>query len=182
MSTQEPGAGLEPRLYSELRRIAANYLGRERDDHTLQPTALVHEAWMRLAHQSDAEIAGEAHFRALASQAMRRILVDHARGKNAQKRGSGAEKLTLGAAEREGAVENGGPAANQAPEVLALDGALERLAAVSQRQARVVEMKFFGGMTIEEIAAALEVSKRTIDGDWRVARAWLQREIGSGGD
>lgn len=164
---------LETQLYGELRRIASGYLGGERSDHTLQPTALVHEAWVKLAHQQDAEISGPAHFRAVASQAMRRILVDHARGKGAQKRGAGADRLTLSG------VDDAGPVAGDGgnPEVLALDAALDRLADVSPRQAKVVEMRFFGGMKIEEIAEVVGVSKRTVDGDWRVARAWLQREM-----
>ncbi|MEM7198936.1 MAG: ECF-type sigma factor [Planctomycetota bacterium] len=164
---------LETRLYDELRRIAAGHLGRERDDHTLQPTALVHEAWVKLAKQHDAQINGPSHFCAVASQAMRRILVDHARGRHADKRGAGADRVTLAAVDGDDLASG----ANDQPEVLALDGALDKLAAVSRRQAKVVEMRFFGGMKIEEIADVLGVSTRTVDGDWRVARAWLQREM-----
>ena len=163
-------AWLQPIVYAELRRIAASFLGRERSDHTLQPTALVHEAWMRVADQKDANLECRAHFRAVASGAMRRILVDHARSKNAQKRGADAQRVTLSD------VDANDPDAGLL-DVLDLDGALNRLAEVSPRQAKVIEMRFFGELTMEEVAASLGVSLRTVHGDWRVARAWLSREL-----
>lgn len=169
-------APLDARIYGELRRIAAGYLARERADHTLQPTALVHEAWVRLSDQAPVEEA--AHFRALAATAMRRILVDHARGKGTAKRGAGSERLTLSGV---GTGGDAGPGSEQEGDVdvLALDAALVKLASVSPRQARVVELRFFGDLSIEEVAASLDVSPRTVNGDWRVARAWLSRELES---
>ncbi|MEM7201137.1 MAG: ECF-type sigma factor [Planctomycetota bacterium] len=160
---------LDPQVYSELRRIASGYLGRERAEHTLEATALVHEAWIRVARQHDAEVRNRAHFRALASQAMRRILVDHARGKQAQKRSADAERITISAV--------AGDQNEPGLDVLELDDALHKLERVSARQAKVVELRFFGGMSIDETAQALDVAPRTVDGDWRVARAWLSREL-----
>ena len=160
------------RVYTELRRIAASFLRRERPDHTLQPTALVHEAWMRLAGQEDASVKDQAHFRALASSAMRRILVDHARGHQADKRGGGAaDRITLAG------VDSDAGESDEGFDVLGLDAALSKLAEISPRQARVVELRFFGDLSIEEVATELDISPRTVNGDWRVARAWLGREL-----
>jgi len=161
-------------LYGELRALAADFLVRERSDHTLQPTALVHEAWIRLSAQDDSRWANRAQFFALAAQAMRRVLIDHARRKQAGKRGGGLRRITL--------------SPDVAPELdssdvdlLVLDEALERLAALDARQARVVELRFFAGLTVEEVAEALGASARTVASQWRLARAWLSRELGEQG-
>ena len=169
--------GLEGTVYDQLRRIAASYLARESNAHTLQPTALVHEAWMKLAGQEAGQKTGvhdEAHFRALASIAMRRILVDHARAKAAGKRSADGERLTLSGVSGDAAAESDD---GEEFELLALDAALTKLAAVNARQGSVVEHRFFGGLSVEETAEVLGVSRRTVIGDWRLARAWILREI-----
>lgn len=160
---------LMPLVYSELHRLARGYLRRERINHTLQPTALVNEAYLRLIDQQCAAWNSRAHFFGIAAQMMRRILVDHARLHQAAKRGDGDYKLSLDQADQ---VIN-----QQAVDLLALDEALDRLAAFSTQQCRIVELRFFGGLTIEETAAALGVSHATIERDWSVARAWLRREL-----
>ncbi|MCP3920922.1 MAG: sigma-70 family RNA polymerase sigma factor [bacterium] len=160
--------GFAPEVYDDLRHIAAGFLQREREGHTLQPTALLHEAWIKLADQEEAKVESGAHFRAIACQAMRRILVDHARGKGASKR-DGGDRITLAG------VAPGAP--DEEIDLLGLDNALNKLAEISPRQARVVELRFFGGLSIEEVAENLEISPRTVNGDWRVARAWLGREL-----
>jgi RNA polymerase sigma factor (TIGR02999 family) len=141
----------------------------ERASHTLQPTALVHEAWLRLIDQTRVEWQGRAHFLAVASQAMRRILCDHARAHKAQKRGGGAPGLAL---EDTMAVASG-----SAVDVLDLDEALTALASLDSRQASVVEMRFYGGCAVAEVAEALGVSEKTVKNDWRVARAWLRGRL-----
>ena len=161
---------LFPRVYDELRGLAAGFLGREAVDHTLQPTALVHEAFLRVLAQTGVRWKNPGHLRAVSAQAMRRILVDHARGKQAAKRGGGQRAVTL-VSELLGGPEDTGA------EVLELEAALEKLAGQSQRQARIVELRFFGGLTIPETAAVLEVSETTVEDDWRFARAWLNREL-----
>lgn len=172
VSRGEPGAAarLTPVVYDELRRLAAGYLRAERPDHTLQPTALVHEAFLRLVDQTRADIHDRSHFFAVAAQSMRRILIDHARHCRAAKRRAPGQRITLA------------EAVDQAPvtevDLLRLDDALTRLAALSPRQARVVELRYFGGLTVEQAAAVLDVSPRTVKGDWRVARAWLHHDIG----
>lgn len=160
---------LLPVVYAELRRLAAGYLGRERAGHTLQPTALVNEAWMRLADQST-PWQNRAHFLGVAAGAMRRILVDHARRRRAQKRGGGDLRVTL----TEDLASSGG----KELDVVRLDEALERLGALDERQARLVTMRFFAGLTVEETAEALGVSEKTVKRDWAAAKAWLYREIG----
>jgi RNA polymerase sigma factor (TIGR02999 family) len=172
-----PGSGgdLDARLYGELRALAGDFLRRERSDHTLQPTALVHEAWIRLSAEAGSPWDNRARFFAIAAQAMRRILIDHARRKQADKRGGGAQRITL--------VTDITPPLDSADvDLLALDEALDRLAALDERQARVVELRFFAGLTVDEVAEALDVSARTVAGDWRLARAWLSRELGVDGD
>ena len=158
-------------VYEELRRVAAAAIRRERPGHTLQPTALVHEAYLRLARESDERWESRAHFLAVAAQAMRRVLVDHARGRNAQKRGSGEGGVPL--------EDVDGAALGQDQEVdfLALDVALARLAALDARQAHLVELRFFGGLTVEESARVVGISPRTVKREWQVARAWLKREM-----
>lgn len=164
-----------PHLYRELRRLAQWQMGRGTPGVTLQPTAIVHEAYLRLVDQSRADWRGRSHFMAVASKVMRNLLIDHARARAAEKRGGGWQPVTL-------ADEVMGERQLAAVEVLALDEALERLAEHDQRQARVVELRFFGGLTVEEAAEALEVSKRTAEGLWTHARAWLLRELSKGGD
>jgi RNA polymerase sigma-70 factor (ECF subfamily) len=159
---------LVPLVYDELRRRAAAYLRRERRDHTLQPTALVHEAYSRLASQNE-PFQNRSQFFAMASQMMRRVLVDHARAHQARKRASGGLRVEL----TEGLVV----AEPRQVDLIALDGALEELAAKDERQARLVEMRFFGGLTADEAADALGVSLATANRDWALARAWLFRRL-----
>ena len=165
---------LIPLVYAELHRLAKRYMGRERAGHTLQTTALVNEAWLRLVDAQQVRWQNRAHFFAVSAQMMRRILVDFARERNNLKRGGGARQVSLDEAlvvspERD-------------TDVMALDEALERLAALSPRQSRVVELRYFGGLSEEEIAEVLKVSLRTVQSDWRLARTWLYRELSRGGE
>jgi RNA polymerase sigma-70 factor (ECF subfamily) len=162
-------AKLMPLVYDEFRALAARHLRRERADHTLQPTALVHEAYLKLIDQTRVDWQGRTHFFAVGAQAIRRILVDHARQKKRQKRGGGAGRVALD--------DSVALAPKREEEILALDEALERLDKLDHRQAQVVEMRFFAGMNVEEVAEVLGVSKRTVEGDWTMARAWLMREL-----
>jgi RNA polymerase sigma factor (TIGR02999 family) len=165
---------LLPVVYDELRAVAAAMMCQERPDHTLEPTALVHEAYQKLVDQTRAQWRDRAHFFAVAAQVIRRILVDHARGHDRAKRGGGRTKLALD--ERlVAAYEN-------MVDLVALDEALERLAASQPQQAQVVEMRFFSGLTIEETAAVLRVSTSTVERDWRCARAWLYRALSDATD
>ncbi len=164
---------LLPLVYDELRALAAAYLHRERPGHTLQPTALVHEAYVRLVGGSPPDWAGRAHFLAVAARAMRRTLVNHALARKAEKRGGGRTMLSLD--------PDSAPAPDGEIDALALSEALDRLGAHDERKARVVEMRFFGGMTVEESAGVLGVSVSTVEGDWRFARAWLSKELADGG-
>lgn len=156
-------------VYPELRRLASAYMRRERADHTLQPTALVHEAYLKLIDQTLIDWKDRAHFLGIAARAMRQILVDHARRRGAAKRGGGWRRITL--------EEHNEPGVEAEVEVLALHDALERFAEVDPRAARGVEMRIFGGLNVTEIAEVLDVSKRTVDTDWSVARMWLAREL-----
>lgn len=165
----ESKAALYAVVYEELRELAHRQLGHERGNHTLQTTDLVHEAYLRLIDDTLVDQRGRAYFFAAAGQAMRRILVEHARRRSASKRGSNAEHLDLD--EVQIAVDS------FADELLALDRALERLAALNVRHARVVECRFFAGMSVEETAAALAISERTVKYDWAFARAWLYEEL-----
>jgi RNA polymerase sigma factor (TIGR02999 family) len=163
-------------VYDELRRVAASALRRERPDHTLQPTALVHEAYLRLADEPGAWWENRAHFLAIASTAMRRILVEHARGRNAQKRGRGQPRLS---------IDDVDPAAAdhvEAIDLVILDSALARLSELDARQARIVELRFFGGLTVEETAIVIGASPRTVKREWQMSRAWLKREMARLGD
>jgi RNA polymerase sigma-70 factor, ECF subfamily len=160
---------LLPSVQAELQRLARSYMRREREGHTLEPTALVHEAYLRLVDQRDVQWASRGHFFAIAAQAMRRVLVDHARGHLAAKRGGGAERVTLSGVPDIGAVAD--------PEVLALHRALERLAALDPRQARVVELRTFGGLSVEETGAVLGISPATVKREWATARLWLARAL-----
>lgn len=161
---------LLPLVYGELKRIAARQLRGERPDHTLSATALVHEAWMELSNLDRIKWQNRNHYLAIASQAMRRVLIDHAVAKRAQKRGGGKDVETLD----DSAILL---ADARADELLDLDRALQRLATVDPRQVRVVECRFFGGMSIEETAEALEISAATVKREWALARAWLNREL-----
>jgi len=163
---------LVPILYDELRRIAHVRMRGERTGHTLETTALVHEAYLELAGLNQMEWRDRAHFLALAARAMRRVLIDHAVARNAQKRDGRLRAIPL-----DEAIDLAVVAGQRADELLALDDALERLAAVSERQARVVECRFFAGMSVEETAEALGTSPATVKRDWTVARAWLHREL-----
>jgi RNA polymerase sigma factor (TIGR02999 family) len=160
---------LLPMVYDEFRALARHYLAQERANHTLQPTALVHEAYMKLVDQTRVDWQGKSHFFAVAAQAMRRILVDHARSRQREKRGGGRARVMLDEAVALSPQKD--------EDVLALDEALEKLAKVDPRQAKIVELRFFGGLSVEEVAEALHVSKRTVEGDWTFARAWLSREL-----
>lgn len=162
-------AELLPLVYGELRRLADHFMGGERAGHTLQPTALVHEAYLRLAQVRDGQFKNRVHFYGAAAQAMRRILVDHARQLNAQKRGSNPTMVDLEAALNAGV--------DPRHDLVALDDALERLANVAPQPARVVELRYFGGMSIEEVAEFLSVSPGTVKRQWAFARAWLHRAL-----
>lgn len=155
---------LLPLVYDELRRIASRYLEQERPDHTLQPTALVHEAYFRLIDQRQVDWRNRAQFLGLAAEMMRRILVNHARDRNAAKRGGGLKKVTLTEA-----LNTPGPEVD----IEGLDDALRRLAGRDPRKARIVELRFFGGLTTTEAAQVLEISTATAERDWQFARAWL---------
>lgn len=169
----DPDAGdrLLPAVYSELRRQAARAMRREGSEHTLQATALVHEAYLRLVDQRRVAWRNRAQFFGVAAQVMRRVLVDHARARLAAKRGGGAQAISLVN------VQDESDAASGAVEVLALHEALERLAAFDHDQARLVEMRYFAGLNIEETAEAMGVSPATVKREWAVARAWLRREL-----
>lgn len=160
---------LFPRVYDELKHIAAVRLRSERAGHTLSSTALVHEAYMKLVNQDRVVWQNRAHFFAVAARAMRRVLLDHAIARKAEKRGGGAPMVTLGSdsVAQESNVED----------VIAVDEALSRLAELDERQARVVELRFFGGMKLEEIAEVLDVSLASVNRDWRLARAFLTNEL-----
>ena len=160
---------LMPLVYDELHRLAGAYLRRERREHTLQPTALVNEAYLKLIDQRNANWKSRAQFFGVAAQLMRRILVDHARAHHAAKRGGSGFNVSLSKAHRFGEEPD--------LDLLALHEALERLAAIDGQPARVVELRFFGGLTIEETAEVMSVSHATIEREWQMARAWLRREL-----
>ena len=157
-------------LYRELRHLAEAAMRAERANHTLQPTALVHEAFLRLA-SDHGRFESRAHFLGVAASAMRRVLVDHARGRNAQKRGSGATLVDVDDLDDL-------PHASAAPlDLVVLDDALSRLTALDARQGQIVELRFFGGLSVEETAAVVGISERTVKREWQLSRAWLRREI-----
>jgi RNA polymerase sigma factor (TIGR02999 family) len=166
---QEALHALIPIVYQELRQIAQHHLDQERSDHTLQSTALVHEAYLRLLKQGAGGVENRAHFLAVASRLMRQILVDHARGHRAAKRGGGL-KLELDDAM---AIQQ-----EQDVDLIALDNALNELARLDARQSRIVEMRFFGGLSIEGTAEIIGISRTTVKREWATARAWLRREVG----
>lgn len=162
---------LLPLLYDELHRLAESFLRHERVNHTLQPTALVHEAYLRMVRQDRTDWQNRAHFCAVAAQAMRRILLSHARDRAAAKRGGNALRVTLSDSDVAAT-----PGLNDV-DLLALDDALGRLAALDDRQARVVELRFFGGLTVEQAAEVLGVSPRSVKADWQMAKAWLYTQL-----
>ena len=172
MRGQEALDAVWPEVYQELRRLAAHYVRSERADLTLQPTALVHEAYVRLLREANTSWQNRAHFCAIAANAMRQILVEQARAHRALKRGGDHLRVTL--------VEEAAAAPGGDPDVEALDEALEVLAALQPRQARLVELRYFGGLTIEEAADHLGVAPATAKRDWAVARAWLRRRLAPG--
>ena len=163
---------LLPVLYGELRALAGSFFNNERPDHTLQPTALVHEVYLKLIKQSEGGWANRTQFIAMAATAMRRILTDHARGRRAAKRGGNWHRVTLDKASA--------PFRDRDVDVIDLDEALTKLAELDKRKCRVVELRFFGGLTNEQVAKVLGVSRKTIVDDWTVARLWLRRELGQG--
>ena len=167
---QEALEKLIPVVYDELRRQAANYLRRERPGHTLQTTALIHEAYLRLINQQNIEWQNRAHFYAIAARLMREILVDHARKRQASKRGGSDIKVPL----EEAMVVSPG----RGVDLVALDEALTRLAAIDPQQSRIVELRYFSGLSVEETAEVLAVSSRTVKRDWNVAKAWLRHQLG----
>jgi RNA polymerase sigma factor (TIGR02999 family) len=167
---QEALGKLIPVVYDELRHQAARYLRRERPGHTLQTTALIHEAYLRLINQQNIEWQNRAHFYAIAARLMRQILVDHARKRQATKRGGSDIKIPLA----EAVVISPGVNAD----LVALDEALTRLAALDPQQSRIVELRYFSGLSVEETAEVLGVSSRTVKRDWNVAKAWLRQQIG----
>jgi RNA polymerase sigma-70 factor, ECF subfamily len=170
-SAGEPGAkdSLFPLVYDELKRIARRYLKREREEHTLQPTALVHEAYLRLVDQTRVTWQNRAHFYGMAATMMRRILVNHARAHATAKRGGATRRLSL---------EDATISAEQsATDLLALDEALNRLVELDERKGRVVELLYFGGLEHREVAEVLNVSEKTVQRDWQIARSWLYREL-----
>ena len=168
---QEALNRLTPMVYQELHRLAAVYMSRERTDHTLQPTALVHEVFLRLVDLQGVGWRDRAHFLAVAARTMRRILVDFARARGYQKR-SGGERVAL----NESLAIAEGPGAD----LVALDDALTRLAAIDERKSQIVELRYFGGLRVEETAEALHISQETVMRDWRAAKAWLHLQLSEG--
>jgi len=162
---------LIPLVYDELRRLAGRYMRRESQDHTLQTSALVNEVYLRFIDQKSVKWQNRAHFFGVAAQLMRRILVDHARSRSRAKRGGGAQMVSLVA---QAVIPS------EVAEVIALDDALKNLAEMDPRKSQIVEMKFFGGLTTEEVAEVLKVTSRTVEREWRKARIWLHREISKG--
>jgi len=161
---------LIPLVYEELHRIARRYMGREREGHTLQTSALVNEAYLRLVDWKNVEWQNRAHFFAVSAQMMRRILVDFARDRRYVKRGGGALQVSL--------AEAAGMTSQRGTDLVALDDALNSLAVMDKRKSQVVELRFFGGLSVEETAEVLKVSPETIMRDWRLAKVWLLRELG----
>ena len=161
---------LLPLIYDELRRVAANQLRAERENHTLQATALVHEAYLRLLEQQEVDWQNRAHFFSIAAEMMRRILVNYAIQRNAKKRGDGVTRISLDDAI---SFSNG----ESDLDLVSLDAALKRLAEFDEIQARIVELRFFGGLTIEEVAEVLDISESTVKREWKMAKAWLKTQL-----
>ena len=165
---QEATEELVTLLYSQLRALAGSFLRAERQDHTLQPTALVHEAYLRLVDLREVAWRGRAHFFSVGAEVMRRVLVDHSRRHGAAKRGGGRGRVDL---------EDADPGLGDGVDLLVLDDALRRLGELNERQARIVELRYFGGLTIDETAEALEVSPATVKAEWAMARVWLREKL-----
>jgi RNA polymerase sigma factor (TIGR02999 family) len=163
---------LLPLVYTELHRLARGYMNRERRDHTLQPTALINQAYLRIAKQENIEWQNHSHFIGFAANVMRRVLVDHAREHNAAMRGGGQVKVEL--------EEGHAVSKETATEVLLLEDALVRLEKLNPRQAQVVEMRYYGGLSVEEVAGVLGIATRSVKRDWALARSWLYQEIQKG--
>ncbi len=166
---KEAASRLMPLVYNELRRLARGYMRRERAEHTLQATALVHEAYLKLVNQRSVNWQGRSHFFGIAAQLMRRILIDHARGHLREKRGGAQQVMALD----EALVFSPG----QSADLVRLDEALERLAKLDPRQSKIVELRFFGGLSVEESAEFLGISPKTVKRDWSMAKAWLHAEL-----
>jgi len=166
---EQAASRIVPLVYEELRRLATHYMRRERGDHTLQATALVHEAYIKLVEQRSVNWQSRAHFFAIAAQIMRRLLIDHARGHLRDKRGAGERPIPLD--------ENLAFAPEQSLELIKIDEALDRLSKLDPRQTKIVELRFFGGLTVEETAEVLAISPKTVKRDWSVAKAWLHGEL-----
>ena len=179
MATKPPASPDElfPLIYGELRKVAGRYLGRERRNHTLQPTALVHEAWVRLQNDRSPKWQGQTHGLALGAQAMRRLLIDHGRHQKRDKRGGGAKPVSL-----DDIVKAGDTGGVPIEDLMTLEAALSKLEAIDPRGAQVVILRFFSGMSTPEVAEHLNVSVRTVESDWTHARAWLNRELAGQGD
>ena len=160
---------LMPVVYDEFRRLANRYLEREGKGHILQPTALVNEVYLRLVKQDRVQWQGRTHFFAVGAQAMRRVLVDYARARDRKKRGGGRHRITLN--------EDVALSPEREEDVLAIDEALVKLAGIDARQAQIVEKRFFGGLDVRQVAEVIGVSKRTVESDWTMAKAWLRREL-----
>ena len=167
---------LFPVIYGELRRVARNYLNRERQNHTLQPTALVHEAWLRLQNDTVVAWQGRTHGLALGAQAMRRLLVDHGRHQKREKRGGGAKPIAL-----DDLLQAATVGAVPIEDLIELESALTRLEEIDARAAQVVSLRFFSGMSNPEVAEHMKLSVRTVEGEWSHARAWLKRELAGQG-
>ena len=174
--SREP-AELMPQVYDELRRLAANYLRHERPGQTLQATALVHEAFLRLSHEANHPWKNRTHFLAIAALSMRQILVQRARARAAEKRGGDAERIALDDAVIAEDADVSRPGPRGGVDVLALDTALDKLAALDAQQAKIVELRYFGGLTVEEVAEAVDLSPATVKRHWTLARAFLKREL-----
>ena len=168
----DAAARLLPVVYEELRALAGSYFRRQPDNHTLQPTALVHEAYLKMINQTAAHWNDRAHFFAVAAKAMRQILVNHAHARNAEKRGGGKTRIVLN--------EELAPNNERDFDPIALDEALKKLSALDERKASVVELRFFSGLSMDEVCHVLNVSKTTVEADWRLARAWLSKELSGG--
>lgn len=160
---------LLPLVYDELKRLAGSYMKREQPGHSLQPTALVHEAFLRLVDQDQVSYQGQTHFFALSAQAMRRILVDHARARGRERRGGDRRRVAF---DEETIFSR-----SREEDILVIDDLLTRLAELDSRQAKIVELRFFGGLKVEDVAEALSLSKRTIEAEWTMARAWLRNQL-----
>lgn len=161
---------LMPIVYDEFRALAGSFMAREGKDHTFQPTALVNEAYLKLIDQKRTDWKSRSHFFAIGAKAMRRILVDHARANKREKRGGSAQRVEL--------HDDIALSAGRDEDILAVNDALEKLAKLDERQARIVELRFFAGLNVEEVAEVLDVSKRTVESDWTMVRAWLRKELG----